>query len=450
MGLFTIAAPRLMGPELFGQLAVILSISGLFSSASTLGGRYALGRFMPDYISRNALPEARALFMHVLQFRLALALVAALPLYELLRHVLPDASRVTLTASVLAFMVAAISSPMFGGLYALNRLGSSMSGTAVDRFLLLAILIVVGGTSSLERAGLAVLATQLCVFIGALFMARGLFTLNRKAFDLRSAGTHIRFGVVVFAANLLLRMPWRLGESALALAAVDSSEIAFFNIAISATVAFTRIVGGTATLLIPSLSLKQVAGDESGRDHSLGLALRYLSIASGLFVLSVLAAAPWAVPMLLGESFGGVVPNLVVIAWAVLPVPYIRTALALEVVRDRLARNLLLGATAISVFGACAFALIPRFASLGASVAVVLAIWVAGAVAILQLRPTRVLEEARNRRHLLAAAGPFALVVLTKASPVAAMIGAVGYGIGLLAFGVVSRRELRQLATRRS
>ncbi len=447
MAVFIVVAPRLMGPERFGELAVILSISGLWATASTLGGRYAFGRFMPGYVVRGAPTMARALFMHVLQFRLAVVVAAAPALFIFLRHLLPDASVMTLLASVAAFVLAAAASPMFNVLFGLNRLGASMTGQALDRALLLLMLVTLGGAASLERASLALLATNLLLLGVGVVLARDMFTLDRAAFHLPSALEHLRFGVAVFAANFLLRVPWRLGESALALGGVDSSEIAFFSIALSATVAFTGIVAGTATLLIPSVGVHQAAGDTGGRDHSLGLGLRYLTIGSVLFVLAALACGPWAVRTFLGDAYAGVIPNLLVVVWAALAMPFIRTALSLEVVRNRVDRNLLLGLVVLAVFGSSALVLVPRYASLGASSALVLAIGITGLVAVLQMRATGVLAAARTWRHMLAAAGPAALLLVIGGSPPVAVAAAVVYVGGLFGLGVVSWDELRhQLA----
>src|SRR6185436_4922554 len=44
LGLFSVLAPRYLGPELFGRFAVILSLTGLWMTTSNLGARYVFGR----------------------------------------------------------------------------------------------------------------------------------------------------------------------------------------------------------------------------------------------------------------------------------------------------------------------------------------------------------------------------------------------------------------------
>ena len=448
MALFMIVAPRLMGPDRFGRFAVILSVSALWMTTCTLGGRYVFGRFVPEYASQGQTDSVRAVFMHIFLLRMVVILVATPMLYAALARLLPEASTTVLVMSVGAFAAITAASPMYSAFFGLNRLGVSMSKAAMGRYLLLLFLVLLGGAGSLERAGFALLLTRLAILMVGVVLARRLFTLAPAVFDLRALLLHVRFGLAIFAANLLLRLPWRLGEGALALLGAPAAEIAFFSVALSVTVGFTSILGSLTTLLIPSLSLSQAAGDHEGRDRSLGVALRFLTIAGGLFVLAVLALGPWGVGVLLGEDYLGVLPNLYVVAVAALLVPYVRSAVALAVVEDRVRLVLQLGLISVAVFALAVALLVPGYGSLGASVAVVLAVFSAAAVAVLQIRHSDVLDVARCKRQLLAAAPPAALLVWTGPSPLAASAAAAIYLALVLALRVTSREEILELLRR--
>ena len=308
MALFTVAAPRVMGPGLFGQFVVILSLNTLWMMTSNLGARFIFGRFIPEYAARGATARVRALFMNVVEMRLLIAFLVAPALYLFLHRVLPQASTATLVAAALSFVLMTVAAPFYSVFYGLNQLGVSMRREAFSRYALLTLLALGGGFSSLERAALALCFMQALAFVYGAYLCRALFTLERGAHELRDMLEHARFGLAIFGSNLMLRMPWRLGESALALAGVASAEIAFFNIALSAPTAYTRLLGETIGLQVPTLSLKHVAGDHGGRDLSLGTGLRYLTAGSLLFAFTVLAAGPLAVRMLFGESYLGVLP----------------------------------------------------------------------------------------------------------------------------------------------
>jgi O-antigen/teichoic acid export membrane protein len=445
MVLFTVAAPRLLGPTRFGQLAVILSMSALWQTACTLGGRYVFGRFIPEYAARGDQQRVRAVFMHVLETRVAAAALAAPFLYLLLRRSLPGASNLALAASTGGFLVLSFATPLYNVFFGLNRLGTSMSRDAFTQFVLLGLLVATDAASSLERAALAVLLTQLAAFVVGVALCRRLFTFDRSMLDLRALYHHARFGLTVFGANLLLRLPWRLGETALALARIPAAQIGFFNVALSAAAAFTRILGGATTLQIPELSLREAAGDGAGRDRGLGVALRYLTIASVLFVLVVMAAAPFAVERLLGKEYLGVLPNLSIVTLAVLAAPMIRTGLARAVVEIRLVRTATLGLVALATFALAAVLLIPTQGARGASIALVAANFAAAAVSLFQIRSGSVLRAARLPRQLLAAALPAAILLAAGPSPLAAAIAAVVYGGGVFALRIVEWGDLRKI-----
>jgi O-antigen/teichoic acid export membrane protein len=445
LALFSVLAPRYLGPELFGSFAVVLSLTALWMTTSNLGAKYVFGRFVPEYAARGADDRVRALFMQMVGSRLALAIAGAPLLALFLGRALPEASTTTLALAAAAFVAMTLAAPMFAVFYGLNRLGASMGRESFGRLALLALLVALGASAGLERATLAVLLTQAAALAAGVWLCRQLFWFDRAAFDPREAFGHLRFGAAVFAANLLLRAPWRLGESALALADVAREEIAFFNVALSASVAFTRLLGEATTLQIPSLSRRQAAGDGAGRDRSLGLALKYLNVAGVLFVLAVFALGPWAVRTFWGEAFRGVVPNLLLVAPAALTQPFVRTALSLAVIESRLRRNLELGAAALAVFVAGCWLLVPRFAGLGATAALVAASLASAGVALLQMRGSGVLAEASCGRHLLVAAAPAVIVVTSGGAPWAAAAAAPVYLALLAAAGVVRRDELRRL-----
>jgi len=445
IGLFSVLAPRYLGPELFGRFAVVLSLTTLWMMTSSLGGRYVFGRFVPEYAATGATHRVRALFMHMVGSRLALVVVGTPLFVYFLHQALPEASPAALGFAATAFVAMTTAAPMYSVFLGFNQLGTSMGRETFGRFALLAVLFLVGARAGLERATAALVVTQVGALLTGIYLCRHLFLFDKSVFDWRAVVFHLRFGLAVFVANLLLRAPWRLGESALALAGVARPEIAFFNIALSAPVALTRLLGGLTTLQIPELSLQHAAGDAARRDRHLGVALKYFNVASVLFVLVVFGAGPWAVSHLWGERFLGVIPNLLLAAPTALTQPVVRAALSLAVVESRLLRNLELGGVTVVVFGFTAWLLVPRYASFGATAALVAASLAAALLAIARLRSTGVLAAAHFGRHLLAIALPAAILVGARGASLAALPAALIYFGLLFGLGIVRRDELKPL-----
>jgi O-antigen/teichoic acid export membrane protein len=148
---------------------------------------------------------------------------------------------------------------------------------------------------------------------------------------------------------------------------------------------------------------------------------------------------------LLGSEYLGVMPILFLVAPAALAVPMVRIALALAVVRGRARLNLQLGVAALAVFLAGSLLLVPRYTSRGVAAALTSAIIAAALVALLQMRGTGVLTEARMGRQVFAVSVPAALLLLAGGSPHVALAAGGVYLFLLLALRVVDRSELRGL-----
>jgi len=438
-----ILIPRWMGPDLFGQFVVLFSLIMLWRATCNIGGRYIFGRFVPQYASRGEPEEVQAVFMHVLSTRAAIALMGVPFLYWLLGRLLPDASTMTLVAGASTYVVALVAGPMFGVQFGLNRLGLSMVNDPMRRFSFLVLLVVLGGTASLERASLALLMAQVFVLIVGLVLTRRLLTLRKSAFDPSSLWEHVRFGVVVYFASLLLRIPWHLGETALALQEVDSARIAYFGVSVAATGAVAKIMGSATTILIPSLSMQQEVGDLQARDQTLGLALKYLLVLASLFAFLVIAFAPLAIRTLLGESYLGALPNLLILAVGVVVLPLRNTALALAVVTGRVWLNVQLGVIAVGVFGLAALLLIPAFGARGASAALSISIVTTAVIGAFQIRSTGVPAKARIGRLAIATVAAVLVLRLGGLSPLVAVLAATLYLALLSAVGVIRWNELR-------
>ncbi len=62
LGLFILIVPRLMGPELYGYFAAILSFIGLLTLGTGLGALQAFGHYLPEYHAGGDPQKSRDLF----------------------------------------------------------------------------------------------------------------------------------------------------------------------------------------------------------------------------------------------------------------------------------------------------------------------------------------------------------------------------------------------------
>ncbi len=443
---FIVIAPRSMGPELYGRFAVLLSVIGLLIMACSLGALPTFGRFAPEYTAKGEKPKIQAVFVQLFFVRALCAILLGAGFLFIIPQLLPGSSALTAIACTGAFLFGALATTCYQIFYGLNVLGRWLSQQALTRILLLILIAILGGWHDLGRASLALMATHLSFLLFGLFLARSYFTLDRSAFHFSFLFSHLRFGVLFFAANLLLIAVWRGGEVVVLLFSRSSAEVAFFNIANAVALAFSALLGQLAFTITPSLTMLHISGKKVERDLWLGYSLKYLSIASFSFLFVVWALGEWAVRIAMGEQFLPVVSNLKVLALGLLPLAFVRTGLSLAVVDKQPRRYLWVAIGALITFLLAAAVLVPRLGSFGASVAIALAQLCAGVVTYFQFPLVPVLAIARFWPLLLSGLTALSVLALTSSPPALMGLVAIVIYIILLFWGkVLGAQEIRQI-----
>ncbi|HLZ30744.1 MAG TPA: hypothetical protein VKV73_25790 [Chloroflexota bacterium] len=392
---FTLLTPRLMGPVLYGRFAALLAITSLLLTACSLGGLVTFGRFLPQYLAQGDWPKARALFVQLFWARAALAALLAGVSVVVFASVLPGASWLTLATAAATILLGATASTCYQVFYGLNRMGRSTSQDALLRITLLALVLILGGAQSIERAVDALFFTQVAFLALGLFWTRGLFNGERDPFRFAFLLSHLHFGVLFFLAQLMLMAMWRSGEVLILWLTGRSEEVAFFSIANAVVMTVAMLLIQVAGILIPRLTTLQVAGDEGTGRWAAGLALKYLVIGPFLCIYAVYAIAPIAIEVFFGAGYAPVAANLKVLALGLPAAGVLGLALAVAVVRKQAGPVLIVNATGFGAFVALSCALVPPLGALGASISMASAMVVAAVVACWVFRLLPLLGTAR-------------------------------------------------------
>lgn len=447
LALFSVIVPLLMGAELFGRFVLILAVTGLVQRVVTMGGgQLVFGRFIPEYEARGDHRASEVMFMHMLQFRLAATLLGAPVLFLALRGVLPEATDRTLVASVVSFALASLSMPMFMVFFGYNRLALASIWEASNRLLLLVALLLFGAWSSLERAAFALVAMHAVALTLGVVLARRLFTLDPAIRDFARMKLHIGFGVKTFASAYLMGIPRMAGETVLAVLGVGDAQVGFFGLANSAVNAFARLFGKLPKLLIPSVGAQESAGDRLTGEHGFAAMIRF----STVVIVVMVVGASWLgdpfVRLVWGAEFAPVAPHLVLLTVSLLPVPWIRTVLALAVVRDRVLASFRIGLAGVVVLGCTVVGLHAWLGALGVSLAITVAAMASGVVAVRFLADTQIPRSARVLQHSMAVAALLLGMAVGEGDPRWTAAGLALY-LGLVRMlAVFAPGELRSVA----
>lgn len=445
LGLFILVVPRLMGLELYGRFAVLLSMVALFMLSIGLGTGPMLGRFVPEYERRNERSQTQRLFMGILLLRVALAGVFGTMFLVAFRVLLPETSTLALAAAGAVFLVAPIAFTCFQIFFGMNSLGKWLTYQSMDKPALLVFLIALGGTNSLERAVFALLATQLILLLLGAYWARGFFAFRRSAFSVAFLLPHLRFGLTLFGANLLLLAVWRGGEVAVLALSGKPEEVALFSIANAIILAFAALISQVAMMILPSLTTLHISGEGDEVNSWLGYSLKYLTIAAFAFLIAVHMVGAWSLDRILGEQFTQAADNLKLIAFGLIPLGLIRTGFSVATLYKQPVKVFPVTGAALAAFVVAAILLVPGYGSFGASGAVVIALATAGVITYFQFSLAPALAIARYWRLVIA--GFVALGILAVPSITPMILGpfAMALFVCLLFWGkVIGASEIRQ------
>lgn len=442
---FIVAVPRLMGPDLYGRLALLLSILGVAAVAFGLGAGQVFARFIPEYEHRHERYKTQALFMQLLIVRVTLAVLIAGAFILAFPRLLPGLSPSTTWFGAGAILLSAVAITCFQVFLGLNDLGRWLVYQALSKPVFMIILLALGVAGRFQSSALALLLAQVVLVALGIFWARSFFAVRHLASAASSVFPHIRFGLAFFAANLLLIVIWRGGETFVLLFSNRPEEVAFFNVASSINLAVYALIGELAMMTIPSLTALHVSGEQQQMNVWLGFTLKYLTIASFAFVIVAYLLAEWVLARVLGVEYLAVADNLQVLALALIPLALIRTGFSMATVQKEPRRVLWVTAPSLLTFVVVSAILVPGSGSYGASIAVVIALLTAGIITYLKFPLGPVLAAANYWRLLALGLGSVGVLMLPAIPSVLAALVAVLFGLLLFVGKVVSVGEIRLL-----
>lgn len=447
LAIFSTAVPVFMGAERFGRFVLILAVTGIVQRIVTMGGgQLVFGRFISEYEARGDHRASEVMFMHMLQFRIVATVLGAPVLYLALHGVLPDATVRTLLASVASFVLASVSMPMFMVFFGFNRLALASTWEASNRILLVVALLVLGAWNSLERAAFALVSVHALALCVGLILARRLFTLDPAIFDLAGIRRHVGFGVGTFVSGYLMGFPRMAGETVLALLGFGDAQVGFFGLANSAASAFARLFGKLPKLLVPSVGAQETVGDRLSGERGFAATIKFsTAIIVGMVVSASWLSAP-LVQLVWGEEFAPVAPHLVLLTVSLLPVPWIRTVLALAVVRDRVLASFRIGLVGVLGLTVAVIGLRSWLGPLAISAGIAVAAAASGLVAVRFVADTEIPRLTRVVDHSLAVVVLLLCLVVGVGDPWWTAAGCLGYLTVVAVRSVFTLDELREAA----
>ena len=385
--LFAALVPRLMGPQVFGQYALINSLSIWLMFFSTLGLTQVIGRYVPQFVATGEREPLKLFMGNLLKLRTASGLLAALLYLGLTLLWLRD-----LDPMVLAFMAAAIWVRTVGSLLFTYFLGINLAarwgmGETMRRWISLAFLLPGFYLGGLRGACLGVLLAELTILATGIHWTRGHFSWSGLKLDWRGMAPYLSFGLIFFGSELLRSTFNFSGESLVRAITGDYVQVSYYGVAFSVYFTMAVLIPQVGLAFAPLLINLLSRGEIDSVRGWIERLIKWLAMGGVIAVWGLLLLGDNLVPLVLGRSYRPVVANLLPLLLTLLAnvVGSMGGLLALIFNRPKVA--LAASAIQLAAFWSLGPLFIHRWASFGGCLAVLAATILSAAYLVYRLQP---------------------------------------------------------------
>ena len=446
---FAALVPRLMGPEVYGRYALVVSVAFWFALVSGLGFANATTRYIPQFLARHDVAGLRRFVGNLLTLRVASALVAAAAYLILALAWWGELDVVVLVLMTVAVFLQGVSGYLFSLFLGLNRAERWAAGDTVRRWLLLALVIPGFQVGGLRGAAGAVAVSELLV----LGLGIAWSQLPRAPSDLKPdigfLSPYLRFGLVFLVIQLLYVAFQGSGEALVRLVSGTYADVGYFSLSHGLYLVGAALLPQIVLAFAPLLSRLLHQGNAAKATEWSSRLARIFAAGGVVAVFGALFLARPYVPLLVGDGYGPVAANLLPLSLAFLAHTLGSVTGLLALVHERSGASLAAAATRLAVFWALGTPLTARWGSLGACAGLLAAVSIHS---VMLSWYTRDLSGPVVRAWALAV-GPAALVFpfwwLRTFSPRDIVLFGVltlAYGAALVLLRVVSLSDLAAVA----
>lgn len=202
--MFAVLVPRLMGPQIFGQYALLTSVSFWFALLSGLGAVSMMTRWVPAFVVRGDVTGLQKLVSGLLTLRFATGFVAGACYLVLTTIWLPGIDVVSLSFIAGAVFTKTASNVCFALFLGLNQAGRWGLGELLRRLLTLVFVLLGFSYAGLRGACAGWFAANTCVLFIGMWMGRDHIRWSAMWPDRRFMAPFLRTGVYFAGGNILL------------------------------------------------------------------------------------------------------------------------------------------------------------------------------------------------------------------------------------------------------
>jgi O-antigen/teichoic acid export membrane protein len=367
-GSFVFAAiiPRAFGPSLYGQFALIGSLSAWFALFGSMGLGQLIGRNIPRFIYQKDSAGLHEFFGQMLAARLSGCVTAGACFYLFSRIFFPDLSPLILIPASGVLLISALSELIYSFFWGLNRAAWWGMGELIRRAVQIVLIVPGFFWLGLRGAFWGMLCVELLVLVAALWRARSLLGRLRLWPDFRYLISYLRFGLLFALNNLLLTIFQRSGEILVRVFTSDYAAVGQFALSYGIYLSLSPAVSQIILACLPAWATMHEQKRSQELTNWIERIITWLAAGGILGVLALQLMGNRMVPLVLGASFRPVTAHLFPLLLLLVIVPLTSVAGTIALMQNRPGLALQTTGGLLLSFFAISWAVIPRWGSIGA------------------------------------------------------------------------------------
>jgi O-antigen/teichoic acid export membrane protein len=438
--------PRTMGPATYGRYDLITMLTFWFTMLGGLGMGQVISRQTPQLEAEGAIGKLRAIFGNLLALRALSSVTVAILYFLITRLWLDDLDWTVLLVLSGVVLLRGSSGLCYSLFLGQGRIGRWALPEVVRQWGSVAFALPCFLLGGLRGAVGGYLISEVVIFTVGIVGARRTIAPTALRLDVTAVAPLLRIGLAFYASELVVSAIERSGAVMIRSVTHDYAQVGMFGVSYQIFGAAVLSTYQISTSFVPLLTVLRAKHEEAELKLWVERLVKWLALIATLGLLGSLILGKDIVPLVLGRAYVPVYRNLVTLAAALLFLPITHVCGVLALTHDR--PSTLFGAAVwkLIFFWGLGVPLVMRWGSLGACVAMGLALAVQAGYFIMQNRA--IVGPAFRRWTMVVGVGllfaPFAWLRASAPVNVVLYCGAAGaYLLVLRALGVISARELR-------
>jgi O-antigen/teichoic acid export membrane protein len=364
--------PRIMGPAVYGEYALLISILTMTASIIDFGGDTALfGRYVPEFETRGELGSISRLSSQMLSFKMMVDLLVCSILYAMLHFAFGDRFPAIYFVLIIATVtVRDFQSVPSALLFGLNKLWQFSLCDPVRRALSFVFILILFPYLGILGAILATFFVDVCIAALAYSWTKEYFHNKDFRVDLQFLKPYLLFCLTFYFAAGVLSLWQRMGNVLIQRITGDSKEVAFFDMAnqmFLITTSFTIFLIGC---LVPIFTKFMLSRRLDKLLNWSKLIIKYTTMLCVFIYGGYLFLGPDLIPIAIGREYGEIFPNGAIILLGMFPMILAQMGLVYSTVYKQPRKYLVSLCLGFGSFLAASLVLIPSYRSMGCAISV--------------------------------------------------------------------------------